>query len=260
MKVIDFHTHIYPNKIAKKATESTCKFYTLKTDLVGTSEVLLERGKKAGISEFVLLPVATNPDHVHHINEFVLEEATVHKEFHGFGTLHAEMQNPLGEIEFIKQSGLKGVKLHPDIQQFPIDDKRLFPVYDMLQGNLPVLIHCGDTRYDFSHPKRLKNVINNFPNLQVIAAHLGGWSLFDTAFENLKDTNCFLDISSSMMFLPKQKVEEYILGYGADRILFGTDFPLWDPENELKSFFNLNLTETDKEKIAFKNAERILKL
>ena len=98
MIVIDFHTHVYPNKIAEKATMSTCEFYSLKTELVGTTNVLLECGKQAGISEFVLFPVATKEEQVHHINEFIVDEINLHREFYGFGTLNAAMENALPEI------------------------------------------------------------------------------------------------------------------------------------------------------------------
>ena len=146
-----------------------------------------------------------------------------------------------------------------DTQRFNTDDKRLFEVYEAVQGKLPLLVHCGDKRFDFSHPARLKRVIDNFPKLQVIAAHLGGWSLFGEAFAILRDTDCFLDISSSTMFLPPERVARYIAGYGADRILFGTDFPLWSPETEVESFRKLPLSAEEFDKIAYKNALRILK-
>lgn len=258
MKIIDFHAHIYPDKIADKATENTARFYDIHTDLTGTSADLLSRGKQAGISEFVLLPVATKPSQARHINEFIQAAVRAHSEFHGFGTLHPELDNLNEETDFILSSGLKGIKLHPDTQRFNTDDKRLFEVYDYLQGKIPVLVHCGDIRFDYSHPRRLKKVIDNFPRLQVIAAHLGGWSLFDEAFALLKDTDCFLDISSCTMFLPPERVRYFINGYGEDRILFGTDFPLWDPVREVNTFFNLGLPQSALEKIAYKNAENIL--
>ena len=153
---------------------------------------------------------------------------------------------------------MRGIKLHPDTQGFNTDDKRLFEIFDYIQGKIPLLIHCGDKRFDFSHPRRLKNVIENFPHLQVIAAHLGGWSLFDEAFALLKNEDCYLDISSTMMFLPQEQVEHYIHSYGADRILFGTDYPLWNPVKEVASFKTLHLTYGEYEKIAYKNALEIL--
>ena len=94
--------------------------------------------------------------------------------------------------------------------------------------------------------------------MQVVAAHLGGWSLFDEAFELLKDENCYLDISSTMMFLPPEQIEHYIHGYGVERILFGTDFPLWRPEQEVASFKRLDLSDYEFERIAYKTALEIL--
>ena len=237
MKIIDFHAHIYPPKIAEKASLSTGEFYHITPAHSGTGEELLSVGKTAGISEFVLLPVATKPEQVHHINQFILDEVKSHRdEFHGFGTLHPDSENILAETDFIIKSGLQGIKLHPDTQRFNMDDRRLFEVFDNIQGKIPLLVHCGDRRFDYSHPRRLKNIIDNFPHLQVIAAHLGGWSLFEEGFEILKDTDCYLDISSTMMFLSPEQVTKYIHGYGAERILFGTDFPLWSPVDEVSRF------------------------
>ena len=258
MKIIDFHAHIYPPKIAEKASNSTGEFYNITPAHIGTGEELLSVGKNAGISEFVLLPVATKPEQVHHINEFILDEVKSHSEFHGFGTLHPECENLIDETEFIIKSGLQGVKLHPDTQRFNMDDRKLFEIFDYIQGKISLLVHCGDKRFDYSHPRRLKNIINNFPHLQIIAAHLGGWSLFEEAFEILKDTDCYLDISSTMMFLSSEQVTKYIHGYGAERILFGTDFPLWNPIDEVGRFHQLNLTTREFERIAYQNAVDIL--
>lgn len=258
MEIIDFHTHIYPNRIAEKASQATGNFYGIKPSFNGTSEELLSVGRKAGISRFVLLPVATKSDNVRHINKFICDEVATHDKFYGFGTLHADCDNLFEETEFILNAGLKGIKLHPDTQCFNTDDKRLFEIWDYIQGKIPLLVHCGDKRFDFSHPRRLKNVIDNFPHLQIIAAHLGGWSLFDEAFALLKNTDCYLDISSTMMFLPQEQVEYYIRGYGADRILFGTDYPLWNPVEEVTFFKKLHLTCEEYEKIACKNALNIL--
>ena len=258
MKIIDFHAHIYPPKIAEKASLSTGEFYHITPAHSGTGEELLSVGKTAGISEFVLLPVATKSEQVHHINQFILDEVKAHREFHGFGTLHPDSENILAETDFIIKSGLRGIKLHPDTQRFNMDDRRLFEVFDDIQGKIPLLVHCGDRRFDYSHPRRLKNIIDNFPHLQVIAAHLGGWSLFEEGFEILKDTDCYLDISSTMMFLSPEQVTKYIHGYGAERILFGTDFPLWSPVDEVSRFGKLHLTENEFERIAYKNALAIL--
>ncbi|MBQ3471175.1 MAG: amidohydrolase family protein [Clostridia bacterium] len=258
MELIDFHTHIYPDKLAVKGSQSICDFYGLEYHCTGSADVLLNEGKLAGISEFLLLPVAVKAAHVRSINDFTAKEVREHKEFHGLGSIHASMEDILSEVERIKALGLKGVKIHPDTQRFAIDDERLYPMYDALGEDMLLIVHCGDPRYDFSRPERLKRVLDAFPKLKVVGAHLGGWSMFDEAFEYLKDTGCYVDISSCIMFIGAEKTKEYIGKYGADKVLFGTDFPLWNPVKEVERFISLNISETDREKIAYKNARRLL--
>lgn len=260
MNIIDFHTHIYPDNLAVKGSQSISDFYGLRYRHPGSADILLNEGRKAGISNYVLMPVAIRPEHVKNINEFTSYEAAAHKEFYGFGTIHAAMENITSEIERIKALGLKGIKIHPDTQGFSIDDKRLYPVYEAAAGSLPIMIHCGDPRYEYSRPEKLRRVLDDFPALRVIGAHLGGWSMFDKAFEYLKDTSCYFDFSSCMMFIGKMETEKYIKSYGADRMLFGTDFPLWSPEKEVKRFLSLDLNNDEIESIAHINAEILLKL
>lgn len=262
MKIIDIHTHIYPDRIARKATESVRNFYQLRGSNVtdGTVDTLLERGKMAGISQYVVLPVSNAANRVHHINEFILEQTKEHDCLIGFGTVHADMEDLSEEVDWILKAGLRGIKMHPDSQRFTIDDHRLYPVYDAIQGKLPVLLHMGDQRYNYSHPLRLRRVLKMFPKLEVIAAHFGGYSMFDTARELLADMDCIFDISSALMFMEPGQAERYINSYGAERMAYGTDYPLWDPVDEVKRFQQLKLTDEQFEQIAHKTAERFLKL
>lgn len=256
MKIIDFHTHIYPDAIAQRAAQSICDFYELDGGgMNGTVGSLLERGKQAGISQFVVLPVGLKPNHVAHINDFIAEECQKHKEFYGFGTLHAAMEDITGELSRVVSLGLKGIKFHPDTQLFNIDDPRLFPAYEMMQGKMPLMLHMGDKRYDYSHPRRLRHVLDLFPNLQVIAAHFGGYSVYDEAMEYLSDKDCVMDVSSSLMFMSQEKAVSLINHYGAERLVYGTDFPLWDPLVEVPRFLSLPLKAQQQEQIAHKTAE-----
>ena len=233
MQIIDFHTHVYPAAIAHKAAQSIRDFNEIAdTNLDGTVDLLLQTGKEAGISRYIILPVGLKPSGVAHINDFIYQQTLTHPEFTGFGTLHADMPDLTDECERILKLGLRGIKMHPDSQEFSIDDPRLFPAYEILQGRAPVILHMGDTRYDHSHPRRLRHVLELFPNLDVIAAHFGGYSMQETAYQELKDKNCYFDISSSMMFMNEGVPEKYIRAYGAERFVYGTDFPLWDPERK----------------------------
>lgn len=259
MELIDFHCHIYPDAVAAKAADSIRNYYQIGSDpIAGTTDNLLTYGKAAGISRFVVLPVALKPEHTQHINNFIVDQVAQHPEFTGFGTIHAGMDGIMDEVQRITGLGLKGIKMHPDSQVFAIDDPRLFPVYEELQGKLPVMLHMGDHHYDYSHPARLRRVLDMFPRLDVVAAHFGGYSMYDTAYEMLHDKNCVLDITSSMLFMSEGEPEKYIRAYGAERMLFGTDFPLWNPVEETKKFFNLKLTDGEFEQIGSKTALRVL--
>lgn len=261
MQIIDIHTHVYPDEIALKATESVREFYHIgNKSMDGTVNMLLERGEAAGISKYVILPVAIRPDRVQGINDFILRQTQLHDCFIGFGTVHAKMEGLTDEVDRILSSGLKGIKMHPDSQRFAIDDLRLFPMYEAIQGKIPVLLHMGDHRYDYSHPIKLRRVLDLFPKLQAIAAHFGGYSMYDTAYELLKDKNCVMDVSSSMMFMEDGQAEHYINAYGAERMAFGSDYPMWDPVTEVDAFMKLKLTDDQKEQIAHKTAKRILNL
>lgn len=260
MKYIDIHSHVYPHAIAKKAADNVRNFYQIGRDMDGTPEMLMDRGEKAGIQTYVILPVAIRPENVHSINHFILEQTRDHPCFVGFGTLHAGMENIGQEAQDLCQQGFHGLKLHPDCQKFAIDDPRLFPAYEAIQGKLPVMLHMGDRRYNFSHPARLRKLLQLFPQLQVIAAHFGGYSMYETACHLLKDTDCIMDISSSLMFMEPGEAERYINIYGAERMAFGTDYPVWDPVEEVQRLLSLDLTAAQKEQIAWKTAHRFLQL
>ena len=262
MKIIDIHTHIYPSNIARRATQSIRDFYRIGMDgkMDGSVDMLLQQGTAAGISQFVVLPVSIRPDRVQEINDFAVAQAATHPCFIPFGTVHAKMDGLPEEAERIMAMGLRGIKMHPDSQVFAIDDPRLFPLYETIQGKLPVILHMGDDRFNYSHPLKLRKILDFFPQLQVIAAHFGGYSMYQEAYEILKDTHCIFDISSSMMFMPEGEPEKYINAYGAERMAFGSDYPLWDPVEEVERFLRLRLTAEQLEQIAHKTAERFLHL
>lgn len=262
MKIIDIHSHIYPDHIARKAAQSVKDFYDGLGDLSmdGTESMLMERGKQAGIDKFVVLPVAIRPDRVRSINDFIYQRARENDSLIPFGTVHAEMEGLTDEVERLIGLGIKGIKMHPDSQRFPIDDPRLFPMYEAVKGRIPVMLHMGDQRYDYSHPARLRRVLELFPELEVIAAHFGGFSMEETAREYLRDTSCVMDISSSARFMEPGVAEKYINLYGAERIAFGSDYPMFDPMEEVENFLKMKLTHEQKEQIAHKTAERVLKL
>ena len=258
-RIIDAHCHIYPDKIAEKASESTGHFYDLPASLDGKISTLIEHGKKAGIEHFIVQSVATTPKQVSSINNFIAEAvASSNGHFTGLGTLHPDSENMEADVNEILALGLKGVKLHPDIQKIAIDDPKMHTIYKLCEGKLPMLLHTGDYRYDFSNPNRMMPILEQYPDLLVIGAHFGGWSVWEEATEKLSKYNNFLvDCSSSLYAISPQKAKELIHTYGVKRVLFGTDYPLWKPEVELERFMQIELTDEEREDIFYNNAAKL---
>lgn len=261
MQVIDVHCHIYPGKIAARAVSAVGDFYGIPMDIpYGTSEGLLSATSDSLINRFVVHSVATRAEQVTSINDFILGECAAHPEFTGFMTLHQDMTDDEleSEIDRCEKLGLVGIKLHPDTQRINMDDPKLMRIYEIAAGRLPMIIHCGDYRYDFSHPRRLKRILHDFPNLTVDAAHFGGWSIYDLAVEYLENENCYMDMSSSIALLGMRRTEELTRIYGTDRIMFGSDFPMWDPVSELDLFTKGNWSDDELEQLLSGNALRFL--
>ena len=261
-KIIDAHCHIYPDKIAEKASESTGNFYSIPMCLDGKISTLLEHGKNAGIEHFVVQSVATTPKQVSSINNFIANSVYMSNgKFTGLGTLHPDSENIEADVNEIISLGLKGVKLHPDIQQFKIDDYRMLKIYELCEGRLPILMHTGDHRYDYSNPNRMIPILDIYKNLTVIGAHFGGWSVWEEATQKLsKYKNFYVDCSSSLYAMTPKKAKELIMAYGTKRVLFGTDYPMWEPETEVERFMQIDLTEKQREDILYNNTAKLFNI
>lgn len=259
----DAHCHIYPEKIASRAVNGTDSFYDEHSVGTGTAEDLIKKGEEAGIDRFIVQSVATTPKQVKSINEFIAATvADSGRKLVGLGTLHPDSADIKGDIEHLISLGLKGVKLHPDIQAFKIDDFRCLKIYELCEERgLPILMHTGDNRYDYSNPNRLLPVLNIYTGLTVIGAHFGGWSIWEEASKAYSGIpNFYVDCSSSFHYLKKETAKEIIRRYGADRVLFGTDYPMWSPESEIEYFLSLGLDENEIKCILNLNVSKIFNL
>lgn len=260
---IDAHCHIYPEKIAAKAVAGTDNFYGENSVGLGTVSDLVERGMAAGIDHFIVQSVATTPKQVNSINEFIAREvANSGGLMTGLGTLHPDSADMKADVRHLLELGLRGVKLHPDIQAFKIDDYRCLKIYELCEENgLPVLMHTGDNRYDYSNPNRLLPILEIYTNLKVIGAHLGGWSIWEEAVNVYKDMpNFYVDCSSSFPYLKPEMAKNIIRKYGSSKVLFGTDYPMWDAKSELEYLLNLPLEKNEISDILNMNAKRLFGL
>ncbi|MBO5511248.1 MAG: amidohydrolase [Clostridia bacterium] len=283
--VIDAHCHVYPEKIAARAVESTDHFYDTHAHGQGTVADLLAVGEAAGCDGYVIQSVASTPHHVESINRFIAAaiaadiseaESQGHSgKLTGLGTLHPDHPDLKGAVEDILSHGLHGVKLHPDMQKFCIDDERAYPIYQLcVEYDLPILMHMGDPRFDYSHPDRLYRVLTDFPTLTVVAAHMGGWANWDYACDRLSDfQNLYVDTSSSMATAVKDygiqphvtsltpaHTAALIRRWGAEKVLFGTDYPMWSQADDLAVFFEMGLTEAENRMILAENAKRVFRI
>lgn len=258
-KIIDAHCHVYPDKIARKASDSTGVFYDMPSRLDGKISTLLSFGEAAGIGHFVIQSVATSPKQVSSINHFIAGAvATGGGKFTGLGTLHPDSEDIEADVNEILSLGLHGVKLHPDIQRFGIDENRVHAIYELCEGRLPILMHTGDSRFDYSNPNRMEPILSRYPKLTVIGAHFGGWSVWEEATARLaKYENFLVDCSSSLYAMPPARARELIMAYGTDRVLFGTDYPMWYPEVEIARLMEVELTDAEREDIFYNNAARL---
>lgn len=261
MKLVDVHAHIFPDKIANKASVAIGRFYDNFHPMEenGTIARLTELGEQAGVNHYVVFSAATRPEQVHSINDFIAEQMKANPEkITGLERLHPDMENPEEEIDRMIALGLKGVKLHPDFQEFYVDSPGAKRLYAYLEGKLPVLFHAGDYRYSYSSPRRIAQVSDEFPELTIIAAHFGGWSEWREAIEWIVPRKrIFVDTCSALYSMSDEEAYKIIEMYGANRVLFGTDYPMCTYEGELAKLRRLPLTAQEQEQIFWKNAQRI---
>ena len=261
MAIIDTHAHIYPDKIALKAAQSIGDFYDIDMDLDGTVSALLKTGEEAGITRHLVHSVAVTWERAAVINDFIAASVAAHPDrFIGFGSIHPDHPEMEKELDRMLELGLRGVKLHPDFQYFRLDDPAAIRLFEaMAERNLPLLVHTGDYRYDYSNPERMARALDRVPRLTAICAHLGGWSVWNDAWKLLAGRgNVYVDTCSSLYAVEPEEAVKIIHRYGVEKVFFGTDYPMWNPKEELQRFMALPLTEEEREMILHRNFERFI--
>ena len=104
------------------------------------------------------------------------------------------------------------------------------------------------------------NVIDKLPDFTCIAAHLGGYSEWEEARRELSGTNVYIDTSSSLFKISPEEAKENIAHFGVDHTMFGTDFPMWDPKEELERFFALGFSQEENQAMLYDNFARLFQL
>lgn len=274
--IIDFHTHIYPDKIAERTINTLMRSAPdVKVYTKGTLNALLESMENAGIDKSVILPVATRKGQFDTINKFALDINNNYKNLVSFGGIHPDDESPEEKLKFLKENGFKGVKIHPDYTGTFIDDERYIKILKLCaELELKVVTHAGvDPAFDVIHcpPQKARYVLDKVISETgikkpfIIFAHLGGIYVYEDVKKYLLGTECYIDISCSFSELgsfcdtTENDVVEAIRIHGADKVLFASDSPWNDQKSYVEKFKSIkNLTDKEKDMILYKNAEHIL--
>lgn len=247
----DIHTHAYHPKIAHKVIAQLNDHYGIPPVGNGLIEDLLARATVGGIDRVVVHSAATSPAQVIPANNWAMALERENPRVRAFGTLHPDYPDIAAELDRLERAGIRGIKLHADFQGFRLDDPRLWPIFEMISGRFAVMLHVGDVlppEQNNSCPMKVAAIHRDFPELVIIAAHMGGYRHWQWALTHLIGQDVYIDTSSTLAFLDDATLREIYDRHPKERILFGSDYPLFDPGQEkliLQS--RLRLSDADME-------------
>lgn len=264
MKKFDFHTHCFPDKIAKTAMEKLTLGFGSDPFHKGTFDELKRFEKECGIDGFAIQNIATNARQMQNVNDFAVSCINEEENIFPFGSVFPDAPDALDELERIKSLGLRGVKFHSEYQSFEIDDPKMFPIYRKISElGLVVLLHCGADPV-FKPPFKCvpEKIVNAMKHLDttVICAHWGSVLMYDDVIKYMMDLDAYFDTSHAYGYITKKQASTIIEKHGIDKIVFASDSPWHNPLGEIELIDSLGLSGNEKEKLYWNNAKGILNL
>ena len=266
--VIDFHTHVFPDKIAQKTIDYLAAKGNIPPFSDGSAAGLLERLQKAGVDLAVNLPVVTSPSQFDSVNRFAAnineQFANAERKIISFAGIHPDCDDIEGKMAFIKQEGFLGIKLHPDYQETFFDDEKYVSILECAKElDLIVLTHAGyDVGYPNSPirctPERARRVIEKVGHKKLILAHFGGIDAFEDVINHLCGLDVYLDTAYALRFIGKENFLKILEKHGEDKILFGSDSPWSDIAADAEILRSYKLEKKTEEKIFCLNAKKLL--
>ncbi len=263
--IIDFHSHAFPERIAQKAlAELSHRSGGMIPFSNGTVESLVSYAKKSGVDYCVVLNIATNANQQKNVNDFAISQLSMEGVI-PFGSVFPDAPDALDELERIADAGIKGIKLHPDYQNFFVDDKKYFPLYrKSAELGLITLFHSGiDIGYPkpvHCSPERMAKIIDVFEGKPVVAAHFGACQQWEEVLVHLCGKDVYFDTAVSFGRLSPKTAHELIDAHSIDKILFGSDMPWSGTDNEIRFIHSLDLPAESEEKIFSGNARKLMKI
>lgn len=265
--IIDFHTHVFPDLIAEKTVDFLAKQSNCVPSTDGTISNLLSSMDINHINRSIILPVVTKPSQFYSINEFA-ETLNSYDNITSFAGIHPSSENYIEELNYIKEHGFLGIKLHPDYQHLYIEDSlNVRLIKKAMELDLIIVIHAGvDIGYPspvHCSPQGSAKMLDLIPNdllskAKIIFAHTGGYSQWDDVEKYLVGRPVYFDLSFSMGYISDEQLIRIIRNHGASHILFATDSPWQDQGYCITYLNNLPLTSTEKELIFYQNALQLL--
>jgi len=276
--VIDFHTHIFPPQIKKnrrKYIDSDPCFailYSEKDAKLATADELIDSMDKAGIDISVIANYGwTTHELCVETNDYILESIARYPDrLVGFCAVQPNScEAAITEIERCARGGIKGVgELRPDMQLFDFRDGEIMePLIETVRKHKLILLTHASEPVGHGYPGKgsitpdvLYPFITSFPDLTIVCAHWGGGLPFYALMPEVKEAmrNVFFDTAASPFLYTPQVYSQVIQLVGADRILFGTDYPLLAQSRLLEEINSADLPEEARELILSGNARRLL--
>ena len=264
-RIFDAHTHAFPDAIATRAMFTLSDKSVLPYFNDGTFSGLAGYEAAGGAEGFLILPIATTPRQTRAVNDWAA--AQVGRDgARAFGSVHPDCEDLGDQLDHIVELGLPGVKLHPEYQEFAVDEPRMFDVYRALfERRLIICFHAGvDIGYAppvRGNPARIARVCDAFPEGRVIAAHMGGYRMADEARQTLLNRpNLWMDTSFSAQEMAPEELRDMIRAHGAERVMFGTDSPWTEFGESLRAVTESGLTQTELDLVLYKSAAALLGL
>ena len=264
---VDVHTHVWPESIARTVEKHATGDLKLDMPLPNTLSGLKSHMEDSGWDKSIVVGIAERPDQVQGVNDWLIDIQG--PSIVSFGAIHPLLEDKPAEIRRIRSQGLKGIKLHPVLNRFNPDHPSMFPLYEEIGDSMVVAIHCGsmphlkDQRPDFASPHRIASVARRFPQLKIIAFHLGGFYMLDEAERHLVGLpNVLIDTSwpPTVKELAPDTLLNIVNNHGADKITFGTDYPFASQTADAEYLDSLPLTSSRLEMVLGGNAAAFIGL
>lgn len=259
--IIDCHTHVWPDAIAERALGPAVPDLPRHGD--GRVASLLDSMSQAGVDASICLGVADGPNRVEATNRFAagLEAGKLI----GFGSLHPDLE-PEEVVASLRQKGLKGVKIHPLFQHYSLEDRRLAAILDAFGDEFVAIVHLGpaggtpEAEHHYCSPDKVAYLVREFPRLRLIACHFGGYRMLSEAEDLVVGLPVYLDTSwpPSLATLDRERVRKVIQRHDAERVVFGSDWPVASQADEIAAVEALRLGSDDTEAVLGGNLARLL--